>query len=828
LDITSLARRFEIPRDRLNELKELAQNDAPAAFQRLQAVLEEFGISQSLLAEQAKTTAVQYEKLGGAAKDALATVGQLLGQALEPAAVKLTTVLTNVAQGLEQFAKGGDKKLDVEKSFLTASASAEDFNQRVVAANNIITESFQGVNIGILAVIPGAQKLADTLSLSTAAGLKFDQVTQGQFEFLTKLQQGGASIQTIATAMRDTSGAAQELERAWARSGSTIQGTKAQFDSFSASMLLAQQRGGESASIADAFFEAIVSGSESVPEATARLDAYLEATRQANVGALDGSDAHERAAAGILQETDALSASAVEAINAETASAQLKARQEEIYQAALLAATGMGASGNAASAMASQFGIAESAAAALIEQLRDLKIAQNLSAATNATESNFVAVNALAGRAVDLNAFRQGQKAVDDLNDALRDQKFQAADAAGKIRLLKDELGKLNPGTAEYIRKQTEIDRAEEALEKKRNKRGTSPKLTANEKINAQLLAQQDKFSAKAEDLEKSHQQKLLDIVTEFGRKQLEQQNENEKSKRRSRFDFYSDLNKSDLTPVDKQKFAAAYEEAFAEAQRIAQSGRAKLAQEFLALKQSHLKELQDLAAEEQSIKSDKETSKGEKQAQLANLEERKRLLADAQREEEQQLLNGGDAIQNELNKRLADENQAYEEQADKIATAADRAGDAKVKNAERHKIVVDAENKALADQVLLYDKIAAKNGGQVPTSPLAPSTTNPAAAQTQGTNAQPAAITAPDSIPVKADAPLPVQAPDVLTVKQLDLFTVRDQGVIDAIGDQTSRLEGKLDGVAAQIGSTAAMLGSKLDSVRSAVASSNRTAIKP
>jgi hypothetical protein len=816
-DITSLARRFELPRDRLNELKELAETDAPAAFIKLQAVLDEFGISQELLAAQANTTAVAYDKLGGAAADAFAKVGQLLAQGLKPAAEALTTALTNTSVALDQLAQAGDKKLAVTDAFFAASASADEFNARVLNANAQITQSFDESKSGILGILAGFGLLKNAMIDITAEGLKFQQVTQAQFLFAKELEVGGASIEKIREAMNATRQSAIELENTYSSMGERLNATREQFDEFSAAFLEAEQLGAGGAATAEAFFQALIDGKEPVDSLTQRLLTYVDAQRVAVSGTLDGTDATDRHTAAINENTNALSEEALAAINAEQVTAALKQRQEEIYAAALNAATGMAGAGNAAAAMAQQFGIAESAAANLINMLRNLQIAQNLAAATTATEKSFVGINALAGRAVDLKAFRAQEQALKGVNDAIRDQAYQAATAAGKVELLKNELGKLTPGTEAYIRKQTELMRAEEAVDKARAKgaKGGGAKLTANDKLNNQLLAQQEKADAQLEDLEIKHQQKLVDIIEEFAKKQLEVQQENEKLKRRSRFDFYSDLNKSELSPIDREAFAGAYEAAFQRAQEIAQSGKAKLAQEFLELKQSHLEELKALAEEEASIRADKDLKGGEKDRQLAELEARRKLLQDAQREEEKQLLEGGDKVQNELADKITEENEAYVEQADKIITNSDRAAEAKIRNAERSRIAVNEENKALATQEAIYDRIREKNGGVLPAGIQA---TAPTPAEVTAPPGAPAPITAPEAIPVKTDAPLAIATPEALTVKQFELFVVRDQGVIDAIGDQTIRLEGKLDTVVTTINNMSTSLGGKIDSLKSAL----------
>ena len=86
-DITSLARRFEIPRDALNGIKNIA--DEGERFEALQQVLAQYGITTELLGAQANSTAVIYDKLVGSAADFGAGIGQLLGTILAPFAQKL-------------------------------------------------------------------------------------------------------------------------------------------------------------------------------------------------------------------------------------------------------------------------------------------------------------------------------------------------------------------------------------------------------------------------------------------------------------------------------------------------------------------------------------------------------------------------------------------------------------------------------------------------------------------------------------------------------------------------------------------------------------------
>lgn len=819
-DITSLARRFEIPRDALNGIKDIAdQGDRLAA---LEQVLAKFGVTQELIAASANTTAVQYEKLTGAATDAIAAIGQALATGLEPAARKATTILQAVATGISSLENKGTGKLAIAASLIDASKNADDFNRRITDANIAIDASFAELNTNILSYIPGVNLFQASLAKTTAEGLKFKATSDAVFAFTKSLRESGVDALQLATVTDKLNGGFFQLETRMANLGNVTPQARQEMDTYEKTLLAVALTGEEGIGIAQAFAQEVANGGESSVSATARLQEYIlglaqsnELTRQRIAGEQDAAVAAKEHAAAIIAENQELTNNAFENVSTAAAADLLKQREEQLTAAALGSVGGLGASGNAAIDMAKQFNVAEGAAADLINMLRNLDIAKNLANAKTPSENNTVVANALAGRTINLDNLRQAQKSLDGVNDAMRDQAFQSANAAGKVKILNDELKKLSPGTEAYIRKQTEIAAAEDKSAKTRKKAGGA-KLSDNEKIHNQLAAQEDKFQSKVEDAEQKHQDNLLKIVQDAAKKQLETQKENEVQKRRSRFDFYKSLNSSDIPPVDKQKFAQSYEEAFAEAQRIAQSGRAKLSQEFLALRKSQIQELQELAQDEAEIKSDKDLSKSDRQARLRDLEAERQLLLDAQEEEKKNLLEGGDKNQNDLQERISDENKAYADQLTQIVTNADRAADAKIAAAERAKKAVSNENKAYADQLSIIDQIISKNGGK-PIGAVENATSSPVPSTTKPET--PVTVTKP--IPITTDVPLQVAA-EVLTVKQLELFVVRDQGVIDTLGDQTARLEGKLNDVNASIGNLGTTLGGKIDGLKGALGKSN------
>ncbi len=819
-DITSLARRFEIPRDRLNELKELAANDAPAAFEKLQGVLAEFGISQSLLEGQANTTAVAYDKLSGSAADAFASIGQGLAELLKGPATALGTKLQEVAAGITALNQSGDQKLAIETSLISTATSADAFNTKIAEINQALVS-----NVGIAETgIPVYDALAQTLANVVISGLKFEEMTDSQLRFAQAALQSGVSLNTIKAAITGTTESVASLDAVFQQFPERINGTAAELQVFQLAMQQAAATGANGVITANAFAEAVLVEGLSVEEATARLQGYIvgiEATNAAKAALANAEaaalDQHERAAGAIDTESTALGEQAIKSQQSAIQADLLAQLQADLARLGPLAASGHISAANAAEFLASKYNLAAGEALALVDA--QAKLAGANAAATGTGKGKGVSRGGIIG---DIGG-AQTKKNVDDLLKKQQDllqSEANLAKAKGNtgeaIAKLREAQKGLNKDSKAYIDLETKIQNLQNQADKAGKPKGggggaKSPKLTAQEKLHNQLLAGETKFDQQMQDLEEGHQQKLLDIIKDFNKKQLEVQQQNEVLRRRSRFDFYSDLNKSQLSPIDREAFAAAYESAFAKAQEIAQSGRAKLAQEFLALKQQHIAELKELAEEEADIRGDKDLSGGEKKARLAELEARRKLLQDAQREEEKQLLEGGDKVHNELNDRIAEENKAYEDQADKIITAADRAGEAKIRNAENSKIAVDAETLALAQQYEQYKKIADLNGGTLPAT-ARPTTADPATAGTPpGT---PAPITAPDAIPIKTDTPLAIQPPEALTVKQFELFLVRDQGVIDALGDQTIRLEGALTNLGVKLDNMNTSLGGKLDSL--------------
>lgn len=294
---------------------------------------------------------------------------------------------------------------------------------------------------------------------------------------------------------------------------------------------------------------------------------------------------------------------------------------------------------------------------------------------------------------------------------AQRDQTLAVGTTAQKMALLNKELADAKrlygEGSAQAIRAQTAIDQAVDRSTKKSKGAGAT-KLTDQQKLNNTLLADQERYQDQAEQAERNHAKRLLDIEAEFQKRSLEQQRSNEVSKRQSRADFYDNLTSAtkDVGNQVAQTLSQSYEQAYAEAQKIAQAGNQKLADDYLRLKQ------RQIAAELEFQKRLAEARKNKDKDEVARLEAVHKLQTEANAEEEKQLLAGGDTNVNARNEALTEEQRNFEEQQGKIATSAENAADRKIAAAQRSGKAIDAENVSLREQESILNRIGGRGAG--------------------------------------------------------------------------------------------------------------------
>lgn len=794
-DITSLARRFEIPRDSLNNIKNIA--DEAERFAALQEVLAQYGITTELLGAQAGATATAYEKLSGNAADAKAALGQLLAEIGKPFAEQFAASIRQTTEGIQNL-----------RLFLDQSSQAIVLNQKVFSS----TEGYDAYRAKleqINAQIPFYMQSIEVL-------------TPAQYAFVQALTATGLSAEQAFTRITQTADSFEIINAALQR-GQLVSGATAE------TMAVLAQEIGNTASIsanAQGFVEGLaIAVAQGLPPEQAMIALHqFRAAELANVAAANAAATKEQE-----NQNAALNEGAIEALNTANASGQLKARQEALMAVINALANGTISQANAESILANQYGVTAAQLPGLINLTYQLAAARQAEiAASNALNRAQVAQtieqNRAAGRIGrgDSSDYAEmdaaARRANEEKQKALDAQIVATGTAAQQRELynrkLRESVAMYGANSAAAINAQTALDRFEASQAKAAARGasgGTAPKLTANEKLGNQLLTSQDKFNQRFEDAEAEHYDRLADIYEEYNEKVQEQMAQNEVSKRRSRADFYSGL--ADAEGIDVGQFAAQYEQAFAEAQQIAQSGKARLAQEFLDLRTRQIEEMRELEEEAAQIRADRaegKISEDEAAAQLEFLEGRKRLIEEAQAEERKLLLEGGDQYQNELNEKLTEEERRYEEQTAKIATQAERTADAKVTAAERSRIAVSEENRELAEQANLYDRIAAKNGGQVPARSRIPATgTVP---PTSADN------TAEQAVNVEATSPIPVSSAEALLVRQVEAFFVRDTDVFNAIGDMASRLEGRLGEVVAAVNGAKDSITGAVSAVENAV----------
>lgn len=790
-DITSLARRFEIPRGILNDIKNIA--DEGERFAALEQALAQFGITTDLLAAQANSTATAYAKLSGSADDAFAALGRGLAQILRPAAEGLTVVLNEVANGIGSLVDSG-AQLDAfgQRIFdITQAGGLEAFNAKIRETNAAIAESDP---------------------VFGALFAKLQELTPAQYAYAQALADTGLSFTEIMDRINASSELFGNLEAVLARIQRETGATDAQMLSLGSTLA-------ETASIsaaAQGFIEGLILAMAQglpVEQAMIALEQYRAAAllEAANAQAIAAEQTSIGATAVNLL-TQELSANALEAINTSIQTDILKVQQENLYNAALAAAQGMVVTADSAAQLGAQFNLAAGEAYNLINAIRQLAVAQAKAGDSGLNPRDF-----------DTNAqYLQAVKDAEAMDKAWAAQKeynFQVADTAGKLNIARGELAKTTQGTEAYWQALSKVNSLETQYNNELNKpkKGggaggggiSAPRLTPNEKINTALLDQQDKFNAKYEDEEQKHYDNLIEIQEDYNQKVAEKMRENEVSKRRGRYDFYTELGNASEDGVDVSAFAQQYEDAFAEAQRIAQEGKAALSNEFLELRQKQIQEMLQLEQEAAQIRASEaegEISSNEAADQLAFLEGRKKLLEEAQAEERKLLLEGGDQYQNELNEKLTAEEQRYAEQTAKISTEAERAANAKIVHAQRSKIAVDDENVSLAQQADLYDRIAATNGGVVPSSQR---TLPQSAATPTGEQA---------TVDVTATTPLPVSTTDALLVRQAEMFLVHDQDVINTLADVGTRLENRLLEVITAVNSANTNISGAVRAVEGAV----------
>ena len=472
-NITSLARRFEIPREVLTNIEKIT--DKRDQFDALTQALAQFGISEELVTAQAGTTAVAFDKLSGSATDAKASIGQFIAQALAPFAPGLTQGLKNVAGAFDTLRTKQDTLQGFSARIIQQTSSLEQFNARVQEINTQIKENdpIGGLLVHLQELTPIQYAYVQAL-IATGASAQdaFAKLNTGQGvldAIMSKLQEAAALYPENISGIHGLIGALAEV--------STMSNEAA---GFAQGLAIAVSNGlpPEQAMIALQQFKA-----NAIRRAA---EAEAQATEQTNL-----------AAGATTLFTQELATNAAAAVESSIQTDALKLRQQELYNAALAAAQGLGVTSGAAAQLAAQFNITTQQAYNLINAINQLAVAQAKSS------------SGLNPRDFDTNAqFLQATKAAEAADRAYAaQQKFKEATQSTGQNLAdaQRKLSQLRQGTEAYYNQATKVHQLQTQLdneEKRRAKGGGAPRLTPNEKLNTGLLDGLDKLDNKIEDAE--------------------------------------------------------------------------------------------------------------------------------------------------------------------------------------------------------------------------------------------------------------------------------------------------------------------------------------
>lgn len=231
------------------------------------------------------------------------------------------------------------------------------------------------------------------------------------------------------------------------------------------------------------------------------------------------------------------------------------------------------------------------------------------------------------------------------------------------------------------------------------------------------ILDIREKFYETSADIEADYQERILAIQEEYAERQLAAQKDLQVESAGSRADFYESLINSDVPAEVAQQLSAAYEQAFAEAQRLSQAGQAELAADYLALKEAQLKAEIDFQEKVAAARA-----KGDEE-EIQKLEAIKRLRDAEFAARESRLKEEGDTNTARRDEQLTEAETARQE---RLRDAAVAAGDAQAEAQGRASRATETQNLNLAEQLRLMERIAATAGGTGQTTAPTTPTTNP------------------------------------------------------------------------------------------------------
>ena len=677
-DITSIVERFEIARSAANQMKKEIAGGADV-FDVLDAQLNTMGVTVDVLknrTEGAAGATRTYAQSQEALTLALGRMAEGPGvQALDFLA-KFTDTLTSIASGSNVFGPQLAQADQIQGKLLAASTSFEDYGARVQAVNAQIDAAYANDPVaGFIAKQIGG----------------FGQLTSIQFAYAQSLLQTGSSAAEAATQTQALAGTAETLALIQQTASSQGEATAAAFAALGPEMLQVAAIGPDAESGMLALANAFANGEVSADQFRIVLEAQIAAQETATASTLRAADADDRAAAALENTAVAANKELQAKLDSQIASANLADQQSQLEADSRLAAQGLLGAGDQAEILAQKYGIAADQAAYLIEQQRKL-----------------LAASALADQ-------RAGERSPGSSGAAeaaaQEERRLQAL-----YRTLQDAPTKTPKGRS--------------------GGGGGKTKLTDQQKLNNQLLANEDKANQQFEDEDRTHATALLKIQTDYAKKRLAAEQSLQQSLLDGGASFYDTL--INMENQGAAQAADAQYQAFL-ANELPQIAAEKGADVAEAYQDAYEKVLLDRA------KRQAEIEKATKEGDTGRAEALKGVDAKYRQAEEARLARikeGNGSIADEQAKALQDENSRYAEAQGKIADSADRAAERKIGASQRAGQAIDAEQAKLDRLAATYDRIAPAGGGgnggagsgaPAPTPPPAPTAPAPAATSGDG-----------------------------------------------------------------------------------------------
>jgi hypothetical protein len=705
-DYASIVEQFNLSRTAAQRLRDEVAAGADV-FRVLDTELNAMGASSAVLATRLEGAAGAQNRAAAATEQFSLAIGALVagpGTALLNWYAQGTTAAAEFASRL---AGQGNAATAAAAQTAASATSYDDYLQRINAAN----AATQAGIIQTQALIGYFGPLSGALNLVAGSALGYSQaqtaLTATQYAYVQALIAAGVAEEEAVARAELHAGALNLI-------GLAVQQAGGELDAYAQRLAAVAAAGDGYLAGAQALLAAYGAGEIGVAQLVAGLQALEESQRRNAEGALLAADSNAQfgqslgsATAAAYEAQQAADADAFAKLEEAAAAEQAKQRHEELEAALQRATAATGNMGPMIDFIVQKFGIEENRVRALIASYRELAAAKG-AAGTPSGYGGMAPADVARSERISRNS---------------QDIMLATGDTATQLRIVQSRLKAANAESSEYVSLKVREANLQEQIARDAARGGgggagggggkgaaKSPAVKAAEQQARQLQALDEKrvdlardTQKRLETLERDHTERLIEIQRKYVEAQLAAENKLRVGSLRSRASFYDVLTQStpEIGKAAADNLSAAYEAAFAEAQTLAQQGKAALASEFLSLRQSQISEELDA---QKAIAAARE--KGDK-AEVDRLQRIEQLYKQAREEELKQLLEGGDANVNAQAEALDTESAAYAEKQAEIATASDEKALKLTANEQKILGAVQATNLAYAEQLRLQQQAA-------------------------------------------------------------------------------------------------------------------------